>query len=350
MPIESNAIISETDPIYTAEKNSKQDKSEKGQANGYCGLDGGGKVALGNLPASILKYVGVWDASTNTPTLTSPDLSKFGYVYNVSVAGTQFGISFKLGDWAIYNDSGVIEKSDNSDDVVSVNGRTGAVTGLANLTGGNTFTGSQTFDTNTLFVDSVNHKVGIGTTSPAYRLDIKGAGTNNEVLARFYGDTNTIGSFVIKSKTTGIPGMAIGTYGNKERFALLTANVERINIDGDGNVGIGTTNPARKLSVNGILGVQYSDALELMYINPTSVGLDLAIKDAVGATDFRIDSRTGQKVAWYNAGNFGIGTTSPVAKLQVVGLKEYADNAAAIAAGLTAGAFYRTGDLLKVVH
>ena len=31
-------------------------------------------------------------------------------------------------------------------------------------------------------------------------------------------------------------------------------------------------------------------------------------------------------------------------------LPEYADNAAAIAAGLTSGQVYRTGDLLKVVH
>lgn len=32
------------------------------------------------------------------------------------------------------------------------------------------------------------------------------------------------------------------------------------------------------------------------------------------------------------------------------GINEYADNAAAVAAGLTAGAFYRTGDALKIVH
>jgi hypothetical protein len=37
------------------------------------------------------------------------------------------GVAFNLGDWLIYNAIGIPEKSDNSDDVVSVNGQTGVV-------------------------------------------------------------------------------------------------------------------------------------------------------------------------------------------------------------------------------
>lgn len=107
---------------------SKADVSLIGAANGITPLDSGGKVALQYLPSTLLKYMGVWNASTNSPTLTSPDTNRKGQVWNVSVAGTQFGLDFKLGDWLIYNDSGVAEKSDNSDDVTSVNGYTGAVT------------------------------------------------------------------------------------------------------------------------------------------------------------------------------------------------------------------------------
>ena len=52
-------------------------------------------------------------------------------------------------------------------------------------------------------------------------------------------------------------------------------------------------------------------------------------------------------------GQVGMGTTDPKSALHVVGIPVYANNAAAIAGGLTAGAFYRTGadpDPVCVVH
>jgi len=65
---------------------------------------------------------------------------------------------------------------------------------------------------------------------------------------------------------------------------------------------------------------------------------------------------SGNPIEWMrftSAGNVGIGTTAPTSKLQVVGLPVYANNAAAVSGGLTAGAFYRTGgdpDPVCVVH
>ena len=73
-------------------------------------------------------YQGVWNATTNTPTLTS-SVGTNGYYYIVNVAGSTSlnGITdWKVGDWAIFN-GGVWQKVDNTDAVTSVNGFTGAV-------------------------------------------------------------------------------------------------------------------------------------------------------------------------------------------------------------------------------
>ena len=62
---------------------------------------------------------------------------------------------------------------------------------------------------------------------------------------------------------------------------------------------------------------------------------------------------TNDKFAILADGSVGIGTVDPTSKLQIVGLPVYANNAAAITGGLTAGAFYRTGadpDPVCVVH
>ena len=49
-------------------------------------------------------------------------------------------------------------------------------------------------------------------------------------------------------------------------------------------------------------------------------------------------------------GMVSVGDINPTSFMQVAGIAEYADNTTAITAGLTHGAFYRTGDFLKIVH
>jgi hypothetical protein len=79
-----------------------------------------------------LSYQGSWNASTNTPTLTS-SVGTNGYYYVVSVAGSTNlnGVTdWQVGDWAIYNGT-IWQKIDQTNLVTSVAGRTGAVV-LAN--------------------------------------------------------------------------------------------------------------------------------------------------------------------------------------------------------------------------
>lgn len=87
-----------------------------------------------------LTYKGSWNASTNSPTLTSSTGTNSWY-YVVSVAGSTNlnGITdWQVGDWAIFNGT-VWQKIDQTNTVTSVAGRTGDVTltstdvGLANV-------------------------------------------------------------------------------------------------------------------------------------------------------------------------------------------------------------------------
>ena len=110
--------------------NNAEVASNKGQANGYASLDSNGRVPVSQLPNSIMEFQGMWDGSSNTPTLAD-GTGNAGDVYRVSASGTQnFGsgtISFVVSDYVIYNGS-VWQKADTTDAVSSVAGRTGEVT------------------------------------------------------------------------------------------------------------------------------------------------------------------------------------------------------------------------------
>jgi len=76
----------------------------------------------------VLSYQGTWNASTNSPTLTS-SVGTNGYYYVVSTAGSTNlnGVTdWQVGDWLIFNGS-TWQKLDQTNLVTSVAGKTGAV-------------------------------------------------------------------------------------------------------------------------------------------------------------------------------------------------------------------------------
>jgi len=149
------------------------------------------------------------------------------------------------------------------------------------------------------------------------------------------------------------------SFGTDE-IVLTTAGTDAVKVDSSGNVGIGDASPTSisantfSLSVgssrNDLTGALVSKAngniKHQQYWDASGYGFVLTASSG----DFKWNFGGSEKMRLTETGNVGIGTAAPTAALQVVGLAEYADNAAALAAGLTAGAFYRTGDLLKVVH
>ena len=81
-----------------------------------------------------LTYKGAFNATTGTPSLLNAVQGDF---YVVSVAGTIYGQTWNVGDHLLINEdmggsitNSKIDKVDNTDQVTSVNGQTGAVTGL----------------------------------------------------------------------------------------------------------------------------------------------------------------------------------------------------------------------------
>ncbi|GIU69059.1 MAG: hypothetical protein KatS3mg002_0295 [Candidatus Woesearchaeota archaeon] len=109
--------------------------SEKGAPGGVATLDGSGKVPSSQLPDSLIGaviYKGTWDADTNTPAIPVADSSNKGWYYKVSVAGNTNinGVSnWGVGDWIISNGTSW-DQVKNTESVTSVNGQTGAVSGL----------------------------------------------------------------------------------------------------------------------------------------------------------------------------------------------------------------------------
>jgi hypothetical protein len=108
-------------------------------------------TAFGKLQGQVndliggLQYQGTWNASTNTPNITS-GVGTDGHFYIVSVAGntTIDGVSgWQVGDWIVFH-SPAWQKVDNTESVVSVNGFTGAVT----LTTSNISEGTNLYFTN----------------------------------------------------------------------------------------------------------------------------------------------------------------------------------------------------------
>ena len=99
-----------------------------------------------------LNYKGIWNATTNTPTLAS-GVGTQGDYYVVSVAGATDldGITnWGIGDWAAFNGS-VWQRVEG--------GENGNFVDL-------TVTNDVTVDTNTFVVDASSNNVGIGTASP----------------------------------------------------------------------------------------------------------------------------------------------------------------------------------------
>ena len=264
--------------------------TQKGVANGVATLDAGGKVPVSELPAAVLgalNYQGTWDASTNTPTLTSSVGTK-GYYYVVNVAGSTNlnGITdWLIGDWAVFNGS-IWQKVDNTETVTSVNGQTGAVV----LTTTNVAEGTNLYYTDARARASVSAGTGISysnttgvitNAAPDQVVALTGAGTT--VV------TGTYPSFTITSTDANVGdvvGPASATDNAVARYDSTTGKLLQNSVVTIGDTGATT----------GITTLSASTSVTTPIVQASNSG-GLSLKNSGGTTQMSVGAGGGDNMS-----------------------------------------------------
>lgn len=167
-------------------------------------------------------------------------------------------------------------------------------------------------------------EVGIGTTSPAAKLHVHA--TSGDGLIRVTGDNIINSGGTIKGFNNGLAFNVAASGGGSE--------TEAIRIIGNGNVGIGTTSPSKKLHIYNTASADVA-LLESTQVFSTlafksSTNTDTAVFGIDGGGNAYIENKksthpilfttnSNERMRITSGGNIGIGTTSPASKLEIFG-------------------------------
>ena len=201
--------------------------------------------------------------------------------------------------------------------------------------------------------------VGIGTSSPAAPLHILKTATG----------INTATTMLKLSSVDTNPALYVGFQAQRDNSAGQGLNILVTNVSGTvseamrilptGNVGIGTSSPSALLDIGvnniitlddtgsstGFIGLgSYNDGTKNRAQGASYYGFGIEVDRPNARMSMNSYDSSGiisaSNITLKSNGNVGIGTTTPTSKLQVTGLLVFANNADAVAGGLTSGAFY----------
>jgi hypothetical protein len=153
--------------------------------------------------------------------------------------------------------------------------------------------------------------VGIGTSSPAQKLDVRGgsmvidtaaAGLNPSLFFDHDNFASGTRNYIQMGRTT--EGMIFGV-----------ANADRMTIDSSGNVGIGTTSPTITLDVFGS-GMRVKDGSQTVLLTQNYSG-GLGALGSETNNPFAFITNNTERMRIDSSGNVGIGTSSPAVKLDI---------------------------------
>jgi hypothetical protein len=165
--------------------------------------------------------------------------------------------------------------------------------------------------------------VGIGTTTPGRLLEVSAAGaayvrvrstaTSGDTFIESLCSDNTRSNYLYFGDLDNIDVGNI-RYNHQSNFLSITVNAsERIRITSAGYVGIGTSSPARHLSVNGSIQFASGGVIEA---GTSSLNTYIAaVEGASGRWAFATNGS--ERIRITSAGNVGIGTTAPAKQLSI---------------------------------
>jgi hypothetical protein len=174
--------------------------------------------------------------------------------------------------------------------------------------------------------------VGIGTSSPTVNLHI--SAIEPRILLQSTADSPTYAPVIATNGTAklyGHQGRVSSTgafasnhfltewddangYALSHRFHIATS--EKMRIDSSGNVGIGTTAPDAKLSVNGVASFGDGTALlpSIANFGDLNTGMWFPADDTIAFSEGGVEA-----MRINSSGQVGIGTTTPTSKLHILG-------------------------------
>jgi lipopolysaccharide export system protein LptA len=215
----------------------------------------------------------------------------------------------------------IIEGDTDASIVLSDNGATANERVFATNVGGGKYTIKPLNDNGTstaggvAFTVSHGGNVGIGTTSPSVKLEVKSGGADDGFYLQRSSNTNPIVGLV--QTGTGDGALLLRNASNSQTVILRGQGNSSII---GGNVGIGILAPTFKLHVKS--DDSNDDIAYIHHDNPSqSSGTVLKVRsdagDSSGYSLLDVSNNTGNALYVRGDRNVGIGTTSPAAKLQV---------------------------------